>query len=513
MVTVVGTARREYLSPLEPRWYLPTAAAAEHVAHLLTQEPAAGLHAVLEAVCGERRRSWTRPDPTTPAEVQFCRRCLGRVRRSAPPRRGAAAAAVPARYAADHAGYVMALSTAPLSDSTRRNYASRVAAVLRWSAEQNLRSSRWTEPGLLGRYREHLVDLARPRETVNAHLAAFEDFLRRTGRTVDAPAGRLATDGAGQYLRPAEEADLLRAAAGLSRRDQAVVELLRLGLKVGELLRLTAADLEVDDPDGPALMAGGSGAASRQLRLSDDLLDLVVPGTVGAAGGCRPLLSDRDAGPLTSRRVHGIVAQAGRAAGIAVLNPQVLRTTWAAHAWLAGDGRLAGLLGVSPSHAGRIAAAIAQHTQAQHQAALDATPTDHSVAPEQATLLANAAGAVLRAVAGRPYAAHTEPQQWLGAALLGQLVGDGVTADRLHRQLGDFARRHRLKLSAIYRRFANEAPSALIHQPEALLLWRAVQRGGSLPDWLPAADRADMAALWTEPAGPRRPPTPEIDDW
>ena len=138
-------------------------------------------------------------------ELGYCPKCQDASARPSSPVRGAAADPVPGSYSNVFSRYGVALARSGLSENTRRNYLSRTAAALRWAAAEDLGPTGWTDPTLPGRYRSYLVDQGRAAATVNAHLTAVEDFLRRSG------IGQAGADPAGQGSRPAQGIDRARA--------------------------------------------------------------------------------------------------------------------------------------------------------------------------------------------------------------------------------------------------------------------------------------------------------------
>ena len=101
-------------------------------------------------------------------------------------RRGRAAVELPAFEATVLDDYTEALRSAPLSDQTRRTYASKVRQFLAWLASAGLDSDPLTSADGRDRavrdYRTHLqAVLKRSPATVNNALAAVDDFYIRRG--------------------------------------------------------------------------------------------------------------------------------------------------------------------------------------------------------------------------------------------------------------------------------------------------------------------------------------------
>ena len=204
-----------YRSPLVQHWYVPTAGRVARLAHLLPSQPEPQRLAV--GACGERRRSWEWVGGVED-ELGYCPTCQDASALPSSPARGAAADPVPGSYSNVFSRYGVALARSALSENTRRNYLSRTAAALRWAAAEGLAPACWTDPSLPGRYRSYLVDQGRAAATVNAHLTAVEDFLRRSGIGQES-AARVPVSVDYRYLRPGEELALAGALTGLGRRD------------------------------------------------------------------------------------------------------------------------------------------------------------------------------------------------------------------------------------------------------------------------------------------------------
>jgi Phage integrase, N-terminal SAM-like domain len=101
-------------------------------------------------------------------------------------RRGTAPVALPAPYAAVLEDYTATLQSAPLSDQTRRTYASKVRQFLAWLAGADLDADPLASAA--GRdwavrdYRTHLqAVLKRSPATINNALAAVDDLYIRRG--------------------------------------------------------------------------------------------------------------------------------------------------------------------------------------------------------------------------------------------------------------------------------------------------------------------------------------------
>lgn len=104
-----------------------------------------------------------------------------------PPRRqGRTAVTVPPAYATVLDDYLTALAHAPVTDATRRTYASKVRQFLVWLATADTSGDPLTQQrardGAARDYRTHLLAVTKRKPaTVNNALAAVDDFYTRRG--------------------------------------------------------------------------------------------------------------------------------------------------------------------------------------------------------------------------------------------------------------------------------------------------------------------------------------------
>ena len=165
-------------------------------------------------------------------------------------RRGRAAVDLAASEAAVLDAYTEALRSAPLSNQTRRTYASKVRQYLAWLADADLNrdplASAEGRDWAVRDYRTHLqAVLKRSPATVNNALAAVDDFYIRRGlgaasavRVETAAAAPRALDKRGQlrYLRAVQ--------ACPSPRDQALALVpFYAGARISEIVALDIDDI------------------------------------------------------------------------------------------------------------------------------------------------------------------------------------------------------------------------------------------------------------------------------
>ena len=192
-------------------------------------------------------------------------------------RRGRAAAALSAPYAAVLEEYAAALRAAPLSEQTRRTYASKVRQFLAWLATGDLDEDPLTSAD--GRdwavrdYRTHLqAVLKRSPATVNNALAAVNDFYIRLGlgpasaaRVEITAAAPRALDARAQlrYLREVQRCP--------SPRDQALALVpFYAGARISEIVALDVDDVARSARQG-VLRIFGKGQRVRHIPIHPQL--------------------------------------------------------------------------------------------------------------------------------------------------------------------------------------------------------------------------------------------------
>jgi len=164
--------------------------------------------------------------------------------------RGQAAIALPAPYIAVLEDYAAALRTAPLSEQTRRTYASKVRQFLAWLAAADLDEDPLTSTD--GRdwavrdYRTHLqAVLKRSPATINNALAAVDDFYTRRGL---GPAAAVRVEIAATAPRALDQRAQLRYLREVHRcpspRDQALALVpFYAGARISEIVALDVDDI------------------------------------------------------------------------------------------------------------------------------------------------------------------------------------------------------------------------------------------------------------------------------
>ncbi|MEU7857644.1 tyrosine-type recombinase/integrase [Nonomuraea sp. NPDC049141] len=306
---------------------------------------------------------------------------------------------LPAPHAAVLADYSAVLAHAPLADSTKTKYASRLRGYLAWLADQAdagiLDGDPLTDPiaatGAVHDFRRHLKNGRRAPNTIDGYLSALDDFYARRGlgkpqarrerdarptapRALDAPRTR-------RYVRHVQ--------LTASPRDKAIALLpYYAGLRISEVVGLDLADVRLSAREGELRIRGKGrdGGKIRLLPIHADLRQALTDWLEARADGkgagthAAVFLNQRG-GRLSDRAARDIITGLGDAVGLnddpaEPFSPHVLRHTFATQ--LIRDGKdpilVAELLGHGSLDTTR---RYALPTEADKAAALDALITDH----------------------------------------------------------------------------------------------------------------------------------------
>ncbi|MGO9958163.1 MAG: tyrosine-type recombinase/integrase [Solirubrobacteraceae bacterium] len=242
-------------------------------------------------------------------------------------RHGRTAIALPASETAVLADYTTALRSAPLSDQTRRTYASKVRQYLAWLADVDLDEDALTSSEVrdwaVRDYRTHLQTvLKRSPATVNNALAAVDDFYIRLGRgpasaarVEISPAAPCALDHRAQlrYLRAVQ--------ACPSPRDQALALVpFYAGARISEIVALDIDDVARSARKG-VLRILGKGERVRQVPIHPQL-HAALNGWLAeradwpGANDTTALFLNQRGQRLSVRGAHAIVTGIATAAGL-----------------------------------------------------------------------------------------------------------------------------------------------------------------------------------------------------
>jgi integrase/recombinase XerD len=256
-------------------------------------------------------------------------------------RRGRAAVGLSEPFAAVLDEYTAALGSAPLSEQTRRTYASKVRQYLAWLADTA------TEGGALGArdardwavrdYRTHLqAVLKRKPATVNNALAAVDDLYIRRGlgpaNAARAELPRTApkaldTRAAVRFLREVQKRP--------SPRDRAIALVpFYAGTRIAEITGLDVDDVRLSARKG-ILRILGKGEKVREIPIHPDLrtalTDWLDERADWPGADTRALFLNQRGGRLSVKGTHDIITTIATAAGLEEdeITAHVLRHTFA----------------------------------------------------------------------------------------------------------------------------------------------------------------------------------------
>ncbi|MEU6789945.1 tyrosine-type recombinase/integrase [Nonomuraea angiospora] len=304
-----------------------------------------------------------------------------------------------APHAAVLADYTAALEHAPLADSTRTKYASRLRNYLAWLAVQAdagaLDGDPLTDPiaatGAVRDFRRHLKNGRRAPNTIDTYLSAIDDFYTRRGlgkpqahreRDTRHTAPRaLDTRRTRRYIRHVQ--------LTATPRDKAIALLpYYAGLRISEVVGLDLADIRLSARKDE-LRIRGKGRDSGKIRLLPVHADLRQALTdwlttradwKGADTHAALFLNHRG-GRLSDRAARDIITGFGDAVGLnddpaEPFSPHVLRHTFATQLIHGGKDPIlvAELLGHGSLDTTR---RYTLPTEADRAAALDTLVTDH----------------------------------------------------------------------------------------------------------------------------------------
>ncbi|GAA3661786.1 hypothetical protein GCM10022224_026660 [Nonomuraea antimicrobica] len=306
---------------------------------------------------------------------------------------------LPAPHTAVLADYSAALERAPLADSTKAKYASRLRGYLAWLADQAdagaLDGDPLSDPvaatGAVLDFRRHLKNGRRAPNTIDTYLSAIDDFYAR--RNLGKPQARREHDTRRTAPRALDARRTRRYICHVqltaSPRDKAIALLpYYAGLRISEVVGLDLADVRLSARKGELRIRGKGRDAgkTRLLPIHPDLRQALADWLATrtdwkGAGTCPAVFLNRRGGRLSDRAARAIITGLGDAVGLGddptePFSPHVLRHTFATQ--LIRDGKnpilVAELLGHGSLDTTR---RYALPTEADKAAALDALITDH----------------------------------------------------------------------------------------------------------------------------------------
>jgi integrase/recombinase XerD len=195
--------------------------------------------------------------------------------------------------------------------------------------------------------RAHLLHVEHRRPaTINRKLAALRRFFARARAThrihaspTESIEGVAASPRAPHALEQREVDRLIRAVErDGTRRDLAVIALLRhTGLRVGELCRLTLADVEISERRGSLVVGSGPGGRDRTLPLNRDARRALSSYRAVRPATTTPRLFVGQRGDgLSPRAAELLVGKYARLAGLEAVTPRTLRHSFGKHTLEAG---------------------------------------------------------------------------------------------------------------------------------------------------------------------------------
>lgn len=254
-------------------------------------------------------------------------------------RRGRAAVDLPAAYTAVLEDYVAALRLAPLSDQTRRTYASKARQFLAWlaagDAEGDPLNAKDARDWAVRDYRTHLqAVLKRKPATVNNALAAVDDLYIRRGLGPASVARAEVSRTAPKALSKRAGVRFLRAVEACpSPRDQALALVpFYAGARIGEVVGLDVDDAQLSARKG-SLRVYGKGQKVREIPIHPQLRRALAvwlderPDWPGAEGPA--LFLNQRGQRLSVRGAHGIITGIAQRAGLDDTTAHILRHTFA----------------------------------------------------------------------------------------------------------------------------------------------------------------------------------------
>ncbi len=231
------------------------------------------------------------------------------------------------------ATYAAKLDRSAISEHTRRAYRGSVRRYLTWLQVRPNAAEALADPMArdfsVRDFRRELKDGKRAPATVNATLAAVDDFYRSVGLgPADVGRDRLPAR-APRALSDQELRTVIRAA--LQARDDRATAAIALmafaGLRVGELVRLDVDDVTISARGGSVVVHRGKGDSGRLVPLGAEARRLISPWQSYAIARSTGPLFPGPGGRLSTRGVDRMVVRLGAGVGVS-LSPHVLRHTF-----------------------------------------------------------------------------------------------------------------------------------------------------------------------------------------
>lgn len=266
-------------------------------------------------------------------------------------RRGRQPVALTGDHHHAHTAYVAALMSAPIAESSRAKYASRVRGYLAWLADAGVDGDPLVDPaardGAVRDYRTWLKTVAKAKATtINNTLAAVDDFYTRRGL---GPASAAREDVRRTAPRALDEKDTRRWLRALERctsaRDQAIGALpYYAGLRISEVVGLDVDDIQLSARKGTLriLGKGRDGGKLREVPIHAELRAVLRAwldqraGLDGLDGNPAVFPGRHGTGRLTDRAARDVITALGEDLADDDFGPHTLRHTFATQLVRAG---------------------------------------------------------------------------------------------------------------------------------------------------------------------------------
>lgn len=219
------------------------------------------------------------------------------------------------------ASYCEYLSRLPLSAHTKRSYKSRIGAYLNWlssspEAAAALRNQVERDYAIMD-YRRHLLQSGAKPATVNASLAALDNFylflgvgktrIRRQDLPVAAP----------RALEPEELRRVLKAVSYSSPRNRTIaLILIHTGLRISELAALSVGDVFVTARKGEITVRCGKGGKHRVIPMNADLREAMCLYLTAPRQPHEALFLSQKGNRISISTVDHVIRQIARDAGV-----------------------------------------------------------------------------------------------------------------------------------------------------------------------------------------------------
>ncbi len=221
-------------------------------------------------------------------------------------------------------GYQIYLSKLPISAHTRRNYLLRVRQYLQWLADCPDGSQALAETVerdfAVQDYKSRLLQSGKASNTVNATLAAIDNFYLYKGMGTAKVKRQDLPNQAPRALEPEEQRRLLKVVAqSKSTRNKALaLVMLHCGLRISEVAALNVADVLLSARKRELIVRCGKNAKRRTVPINTDLAgilhDYLAQHTLSDPAAA--LFVSQKGNRISVQAVDQIIRQFGRDSGV-----------------------------------------------------------------------------------------------------------------------------------------------------------------------------------------------------